>query len=182
MGIVGYLLFVTLFVVGVSSLTAAFVLMRRQAGHEAHPWSHRTTGALAVAALAWTVAAGSYLLFAPLGTSSSSSMTASDGGTVILDSTTSNETLVDREGTGVLVVVLIPIGLALVAALARRRWAMPTRIGAGVTLTVLCVLGMLSIGVFYLPAAILLLVAGLKTNRQPQADGAGTTPGRVRSG
>jgi 4-amino-4-deoxy-L-arabinose transferase-like glycosyltransferase len=129
-------------------------------------WSERTTAILAYAALGWTVLTAAVLAVAPLVTTES--MGATSGSPTVTRSTDTHATvthdsLVESEGAGVLAVLLVPVAVALVGSMARGRTTRHARIGAGCMLLVLCVLGAMSIGVFYLPAPILLLVAGVKT-------------------
>jgi hypothetical protein len=155
----------------------ATAIRRATAGR---PWSERTTAGLAYAALGWTVVAAAVLAVAPLGTTESVSVATSGssltGTTVTMTSSTvTHVSLVETEGAGVLVVLLIPVAVALVGAFVRGRVARHVRIGAGSALLVLCVLGAMSIGAFYLPAPVLLLVAGVKTQpgwSAPQTAGA----------
>ena len=121
------------------------------------PWSDRTTGILAWAAVAWTVAVGLALLAVPTGTSVAVASTGSEVGT-----TTSHETLLENEGGGVVLLLLVPVAVTLAGALGRGATVRRRRIAAGGVLAVACVLGATTLGIFYVPAAALLLTAGLK--------------------
>ncbi len=66
-------------------------------------------------------------------------------------------------GAWVLVVVSVPVLVAFVPVLVRLR---PARIASAVLLWIGCVLGMLSVGMFFVPAAILMTVAAA---RRPSA-------------
>lgn len=66
-------------------------------------------------------------------------------------------------GTWIASIVLIPVLLASVPLLIHRREA---RIISGSLLLVFCMVGAASIGLLYLPAAILLIASGVKT-REP---------------
>jgi hypothetical protein len=79
--------------------------------------------------------------------------------------TTSSESLLQHEGPGVVVVLLVPVTVALVGALGDGAAARRRRIAAGSALAGVCVLGAASVGIFFLPAPIALLTAGLKTGR-----------------
>ena len=58
-----------------------------------------------------------------------------------------------------LVVVSVPVLVALVPVLVRRRSAI---IASTVLLWIGCILGMLSVGIFFLPSAILMTVAAAR--------------------
>ena len=62
-------------------------------------------------------------------------------------------------GAWVLVVVSVPVLVAFVPVLVRRR---PARIASAVLLWIGCLLGMLSVGMFFVPAAILMTVAATR--------------------
>lgn len=109
--------------------------------------------AVAVAALTALGAA-----FLPTGTST---MTDSSG--VV---TTSHTSLVGNEGAGVLVVLVIPL-LVIGAPLLLRR-SSGVRVARQVVvglLSVMVVLGALSVGVFFLPALALMVISVLTTPR-----------------
>ncbi len=76
--------------------------------------------------------------------------------------TTSHETLVEVEGVSVVAILLVPVAVALAGALGRVPRVRRRRIAAGSVLAVACVLGAMSLGIFYVPAAAALLAAGLK--------------------
>lgn len=114
---------------------------------------------LAILAALWATGASLYLLFAPTYRTSA--------GTSGLDSSASTRnvegtaTLLDVNGPEVLFVLGIPVLLAVapLAFRARRRAAL---LGAGALMLLFCILGALSVGTRYLPAALLLLLAGAK--------------------
>ena len=88
---------------------------------------------------------------------------------VYASSTGDRSTLIDVNGAGVLLVLLLPVLLAASPLLARGG-AGQARVAAscGTCLAVLCVLGGFSVGSYYLPAAALLLAAaavGLRSGR-----------------
>jgi hypothetical protein len=60
------------------------------------------------------------------------------------------------DGVWVLVVVSVPVLVAFLPVLVRRRQA---RIASAVLLWIGCALGMLSVGIFFVPAAILMTIA-----------------------
>lgn len=67
-------------------------------------------------------------------------------------------------GAWVLVVVSVPVLVALIAVVVRHRVA---RIVATVLLWTGCVLGMWSVGMFFIPAAILMTIAASRTEPTP---------------
>ncbi len=79
---------------------------------------------------------------------------ASSDGTVMVESGTS--TLVESEGPSVLFVLALPVVPAAVALAVRRRRL--TLVAAWLT-AAFCFLGMLSVGLFYVPTAALLFLA-----------------------
>lgn len=157
-----------LLLVSVAAMIGGATLMVRATAHRRRPWSDRTTRRLAWAAFVWTALAGVVLLFAPttstVSVSSSRSMSSADSPTEVV-TTTSRGTLLDHEGPSVIAALLVPVAVALVGAVgdgpARRR-----RVAAGWVLVAACVLGAASVGIFFLPAAVALLTAGLKTRRR----------------
>lgn len=154
---------------GVVAMAGGAALTIRATAHRRRPWSDRTTRRLAWAALAWTVLAGSVLLFAPttssVSVSSSGSMSSADSPTEVV-TTTSRGTLLQQEGASVVAVLLVPVAVALVGALGEGPAARRRRIAAGWVLAGACVLGAASLGLFFLPATVALLTAGLKTRRR----------------
>lgn len=123
----------------------------------------RTTAApgLVPAALAvmWTLIA--LVAFALLPFSSSESIGQSSDGTTF--STTSQETLIENEGIGVVMILLVPVAVALVGlvGVAFRLPALSAVVAA--IAFVLCVVAILSIGFFYLPASVLLLIGAIRS-------------------
>ena len=123
-------------------------------------------------AVLWCLAASTFLALAPLGTTQE--MTAQVVGVGEVAAPTPRVThtnLLDTEGASVLIVLGVPVFVCLIAiALA---WA--TRSGlpfgiAAIAILGLCVLGAMSIGLFFVPAAAFLAFA------------AGRTPQRVTRG
>jgi hypothetical protein len=153
---------------GVAAMAGGAALMIRATAHRRRPWSDRTTRRLASAAFAWTVLAGAVLLFAPttssVSVSSSGSMSSADSPTEVV-TTTSRGTLLQHEAS-VVAVLLVPVAVALVGAPGDGPAARRRRIAAGWVLAGACVLGAASLGIFFLPATVALLTAGLKTRRR----------------
>ena len=67
-------------------------------------------------------------------------------------------------GSWVLVVVSVPVLVAFVPVLVRLR---PARVVSAVLLWIGCVLGMLSVGMFFVPAAILMTIAAAAPSPWP---------------
>jgi hypothetical protein len=106
-----------------------------------------TLAAFLVAVLGAVVAA-----FAPTG-----HVTESVGSSSGVVSTRSfSESMFQVNGAWVLVVVSVPILVALIPVVVRHRRA---RIVSAVLLWIGCVVGMLSVGMFFVPAAILMTIA-----------------------
>jgi hypothetical protein len=146
-----------LLLVGLALMSHAGVLAARATAHRRRPWSDRTTGALAWAAVAWAGLAALALLVAPAGTSVT---VASNGSETV--TTTSHPSLLETEGAGVVGILLVPVVVALAGAAGRGVAARQRRIVCGSVLSVACVVGAMSIGVFFVPAAVALLAAGLR--------------------
>jgi hypothetical protein len=108
--------------------------------------NHWTVAAFMAATLGALVAA-----FAP---TYSGCATTPSGGEVC-----GHETSFAVNGAWVLVVVSVPVLVAFVPVLVRRR---PARIVSAVLLWIGCVLGALSVGMFFVPAAILMTVAATR--------------------
>jgi hypothetical protein len=103
---------------------------------------------LTIAAFVVAVLGAGLVTFAPLGRSCG----VSDGGPERCRGVSSFEI----DGAWILVVVSVPVLVSLLAAVVRRRaW---TAVSA-VLLWTLCVLGLASIGLYFVPAAVLLTVA-----------------------
>ena len=117
---------------------------------------------LALAAVVWSVIVGIALALMPFG--ESTSVTTSSSGAMV--ETTTRDSLLQTEGTGVLVILAVPALLALASLLVRQR---PIRLALGGMLCFACVLGALSVGVFFLPAAVMLVAAAVATPAEPAA-------------
>ena len=122
-----------------------------------------TASAWAAHAFAW--AAGGWLAFAPVyqGASQTASLLGEPAGEIVRHTST----LIEQNGLQVVPLLLAPIVLTAIALLALRltndRHAV-RRVLLWVPVALLlgfCVLAILSIGIFYLPAAIALLVAAI---------------------
>ena len=123
-------------------------------------WPERVTRGLVLAAAIWVGAVTMLWLFAPVVSTESVSSTSS--GQVTVES--SHESLVDSEGASVVVVLAVPVALVGAAvAVQGASWRRRVRIVSGSLLLVGCLLGAMSVGLPYVPAAIALLIAGLRT-------------------
>jgi hypothetical protein len=130
------------------------------------PGSDCLAAGLAYSAVVWSVVASAALLLIPTSKSISIS-TSSDGPTVV---TTSQRTLLENEGRSVLVVFIVPIAITAVGAFAGRRSKRKVRLGAGVLLAIGCLLAAASIGMFFIPSSIALIVAGVATRTDEPED------------
>jgi hypothetical protein len=123
-------------------------------------------------ALLLAIAAAVFLVFAPTGTGVTSSVDAD--GTVT--TTEHAVTLLDVNGGGVLGVLLAPVVFTLVPALWVGRGRTVAAIAGTVLLGLLCVAGMMTIGVFYLPAALAAALAFVAKTRPAAAVGSTMPP------
>jgi hypothetical protein len=117
-----------------------------------------TTKRFALVALLLAVAGALVAAFAPTGHVVES--VGSPGGVIMTRSY--NVSIFQTEGSWVLVVVSVPVLVALVPVLVRHRSA---RIVSAVLLWTLCVVGMWSVGIFFIPAAIVMTVAAARRER-----------------
>jgi hypothetical protein len=111
--------------------------------------------------VAWLLALVGALVaaFAPLGRSVEG-MGSTAGG--VTEVRSSHVSLFQTDGAWVLMVVSVPVLVALIPVIVRRR---TSRIVAAVLLWIGCVVGMWSVGLFFVPAAIAMTVAA--TRREP---------------
>jgi hypothetical protein len=116
---------------------------------------------LAVSAFVAAVLGALVAAFAPLGQTCSSSATVPALSPLGSPTPTVGEvchavSTFSVDGVWVLVVVSVPVLVAFLPVLVRRRQA---RIVSAVLLWIGCALGMLSVGIFFVPAAILMTIA-----------------------
>ena len=104
----------------------------------------------AVAALVAAVVGAFVASFAPLGRSCTIGPSPDAGETCRSVSTFS------ENGVWVLVVVSVPVLAALIAVVVHRR---PVRVASAVLLWIGCIVGLVSVGIFFVPAAIFMTVA-----------------------
>jgi len=109
---------------------------------------------------AWAVAASAYLLLGPTITSVSSSVTLGpDGATSRGEVLRTSTSLLAAQGAAAVLPVLIPVLLAALPLLARSsKVRRVLGVIAALLLAVFCVVGMLSIGLFYVPSVAVLLI------------------------
>ena len=115
--------------------------------------------------LALTVAAGVTLLFVSAGESCVTRATSV--GAPQAEAVCTPTTLLESEGTGVIGILLVPVALAAVpVAAARYRSARALRALSAVVLMTLSLLGMLSIGILYVPASLAMVAAASFEDRE----------------
>ena len=124
-----------------------------------------TARKLTLGAFIASLVLGAVAAFAPLvSTESSSSSAVVGGGNAIVHTTSGSLSLVASQGLGVLVPIGIPVVLTLLALLVPRR---TVRIVVTALLWAFCLLGLLSIGLFFVPAAVLMTIAAAMNDPQP---------------
>ena len=108
----------------------------------------------------WATGVALYLLFAPSYETSVS--TYGPNSVASSNETRGYATLLDVNGPEVLFVLSIPILFAF-SPLAFRKQRRAALLGAGTLMLCFCILGAASVGMLYLPTALLLLLAGATT-------------------
>ncbi len=125
----------------------------------------RRRGAIAaVLSLAFSLVAAVALAVAPLG--SQQEAVVSSPGSTATAGRVEHVSLLQHEGASVLVPLAVPIAIAalgVVAGLFRR--PRPVRAVAAGLLVVFVMLGAMSIGLFYLPSAVAMVVATVQTKQ-----------------
>jgi len=125
---------------------------------------------LAVVASLWAIAAFSFFTLAPTEQERSFTSTVSNAGGVVSRSSHAERTLLDEEGPGVLIPLGIPIVITAVAlASSRTRHARSVSGAAAFLMWVFTILGAMSIGYVYLPAAVALTLASRRFERTRRA-------------
>ena len=118
-------------------------------------------------ALAATILASLYLLFGPIYSGRSSTYDAS--GTMV-ESIQPGQSLWDVNGSRALVAVAIPILLVVAPMLIRDPYYRHhATIGAGVLMWGVVLLGLFSIGMYYAPAAVALLLSATAKKEAPSS-------------
>jgi hypothetical protein len=122
---------------------------------------------LCLIAALWATAVALFVLFGPVYETSTSeySVTVS-GGRVASPEREGHATGLQANGPHITFVLAIPIVLALLP-LAFRKHQRASFLGAGALTLAFCVVGAMSVGVFYLPTALLLLLAGARMKSPP---------------
>jgi amino acid transporter len=118
---------------------------------------------LAVWSFHAAIVAAAVTAFAPLGHVTESRM--DPGGVEVTRSY--GVSVFSHDGPWVLVVVAVPVLIALAGALIPARTA---RIVSTALLWAFCVLGILSVGIFFVPAAALMTAAAAVSDRHPAPD------------
>jgi hypothetical protein len=123
---------------------------------------------LCLIAALWATAVALFFLFGPVYETSTSeySVTVS-GPQVASPEREGHATGLQANGPQIAFVLAIPIVLALLP-LAFRKHQRASFLGAGALTLAFCVVGAMSVGVFYLPTALLLLLAGAGMKSPPQ--------------
>jgi hypothetical protein len=113
--------------------------------------------------LAYTLCASIVFLFAPLGTQESSDAASPE-----------RVSLLSLEGWSIVVTLALPVIFALVPVVRRRSPHVRTLMTASaVLLSTYVVLGLLSIGIYYLPSAVLMIMAAVRERPPRRAPVAG---------
>ena len=121
---------------------------------------------LAQVSFALAVVASVVLLVAPLGTSVESVPAGQSPETTNV----SHHSLLDSEGWTVAIVLAIPVVVSgFPVLIGSRRGSRPARIASAVLLSAFVLVGLLSIGIFYLPVAAT-MVASAATSSPPRAE------------
>ncbi len=117
-------------------------------------------------AFTWSVAVSLYLLNVPVYSSMSTSATIPITGTnSSVGPITSRSTLMDINGAGILLILAMPTVVALIPLLMPATVRRRTAAIAGVLVGVFSFLGAMTVGLFYLPTALLLLVGAALPER-----------------
>ena len=118
---------------------------------------------LIVAALVWALATSAWFTFVPTVREKQGFPTINSAGQVI--NKRDKKTFVDTHGKWVIPLLLVPVALAA-APLAARRSVIATTV-CGTILAVLAVIAGFSIGLYYVPSALLLLIGAAMVELRP---------------
>lgn len=134
--------------------------------------ARRAGDGAAVVSLALAVVGSAVLAFAPLGTSvEATEVHPGTPGTPVVTEprVVERHSLLEHEGASVLVPLSIPLALVMLGLAGRwTNGARPLRTASAGLLFVFVVIGILSIGVFYLPSAGAMAVAAARSPPKPQ--------------
>lgn len=122
---------------------------------------------LQIAALVLVAVAATVVVFVPLSTEVTSDSNGNE--------TTAAVSLLQSMGPSVLLIVAIPIAISALPLFSRGRSWMVLSIVSAALLWTFAVLGLLSIGVFFIPGAILSLIAACIPARSLRAPSSATT-------
>ena len=124
---------------------------------------------LCLIAALWATAVALFFLFGPVYETSTSeySVTVSSGQVATSPERAGHATGLQANGPQIAFVLVIPIVLALLP-LAFRNHQRASFLGAGALTLAFCVVGAMSVGMFYLPTALLLVLAGATMKSPPQ--------------
>ena len=115
---------------------------------------------LCLIAALWAIAVALFFPFGPVYETSTSEYTVTvSGGQVVSPGRQGHATGLQANGPQIAFVLAIPIVLALLP-LAFRKHQRASFLGAGALTLAFCVVGAMSVGIFYLPTALLLVLAG----------------------
>ena len=132
------------------------------------PRGPKAPQALSFIAALWATVVALFFLFGPTyGTSTSEYSVTASGGQVASPQFERHATGLEVNGPRVAFVLIIPIILALLP-LAVRKHQRAAFLGAGALTLAFCVLGAMSVGMFFLPTALLLVLAGASMKSPPQ--------------
>jgi hypothetical protein len=126
--------------------------------------------ALSIIAALWATAVALFFLFGPVYETSTDvySVTVPGGQVATSPERHGHATGVQANGPQIAFVLAIPIVLALLP-LGFRKHQRAAFLAAGALSLAFCVLGAMSVGMFYVPSALLLLLAGATIKPLPQA-------------
>ena len=125
--------------------------------------------ALSIIAALWATAVALFFLFGPVYATSTSeySVTVSSGQVATSPERVGHATGLQANGPQIAFVLAIPVVLALLP-LAFRKHLRAAFLAAGALTLAFCVVGAMSVGIFYLPTALLLVLAGATMKSLPQ--------------
>ncbi len=132
---------------------------------------------VAVGAVVWAALVSLTIAFAPVYTTGSSDYSLSEIHTDTAPrQTTTRSTGIDVHGPDVLVALSLPILLTCIPLFAAKRFARSMTITGAVLLVAFCVLGAMSVGLYYLPSAAGLVYLAVASIINSGAGGASSTP------